>query len=227
MTKGIYMFKLIKQLFLASLLSTLAFSLSSAENISSKKDNIEKDIEREINKVKTAKIRMRVAKDMEENVSTQTTLEHTISSLATQMMQNNKFNTNRPVLITSFVKLHNLKETTEFGRLLSESLINDLSNRNFNIIEFRGQIGVSINKQGEYFLSRNTNKIKSQIENTFIVVGTYSRQYGKIMINARVIDNGSGRIITSARATYKHGKRNDCVIFNDCKPPRTIRIVKE
>ena len=221
------MFKLIKQLFLASLLSTLAFSLSSAENISSKKDNIEKDIEREINKVKTAKIRMRVAKDMEENVSTQTTLEHTISSLATQMMQNNKFNTNRPVLITSFVKLHNLKETTEFGRLLSESLINDLSNRNFNIIEFRGQIGVSINKQGEYFLSRNTNKIKSQIENTFIVVGTYSRQYGKIMINARVIDNGSGRIITSARATYKHGKRNDCVIFNDCKPPRTIRIVKE
>lgn len=227
MTKGIYMFKLIKQLFLASLLSTLAFSLSSAENISSKKDNIEKDIEREINKVKTAKIRMRVAKDMEENVSTQTTLEHTISSLATQMMQNNKFNTNRPVLITSFVKLHNLKETTEFGRLLSESLINDLSNRNFNIIEFRGQIGVSINKEGEYFLSRNTNKIKSQIENTFIVVGTYSRQYGKIMINARVIDNGSGRIITSARATYKHGKRNDCVIFNDCKPPRTIRIVKE
>lgn len=227
MTKGIYMFKLIKQLFLASLLSTLAFSLTSAENISSEKDNIEKDIEREINKVKTAKIRMRVAKDMEENVSTQTTLEHTISSLATQMMQNNKFNTNRPVLITSFVKLHNLKETTEFGRLLSESLINDLSNRNFNIIEFRGQIGVSINKQGEYFLSRNTNKIKSQIENTFIVVGTYSRQYGKIMINARVIDNGSGRIITSARATYKHGKRNDCVIFNDCKPPRTIRIVKE
>ncbi|MCJ8328036.1 MAG: FlgO family outer membrane protein [Campylobacterales bacterium] len=221
------MFKLIKQLFLASLLSTLAFSLTSAENISSEKDNIEKDIEREINKVKTAKIRMRVAKDMEENVSTQTTLEHTISSLATQMMQNNKFNTNRPVLITSFVKLHNLKETTEFGRLLSESLINDLSNRNFNIIEFRGQIGVSINKQGEYFLSRNTNKIKSQIENTFIVVGTYSRQYGKIMINARVIDNGSGRIITSARATYKHGKRNDCVIFNDCKPPRTIRIVKE
>ena len=221
------MFKLIKQLFLASLLSTLAFSLSNAENISSKKDNIEKDIEREINKVKTAKIRMRVAKDMEENVSTQTTLEHTISSLATQMMQNNKFNTNRPVLITSFVKLHNLKETTEFGRLLSESLINDLSNRNFNIIEFRGQIGVSINKQGEYFLSRNTNKLKGQIENTFIVVGTYSRQYGKIMINARVIDNGSGRIITSARATYKHGKRNDCVIFNDCKPPRTIRIVKE
>lgn len=221
------MFKLIKQLFLASLLSTLAFSLSNAENISSKKDNIEKDIEREINKVKTAKIRMRVAKDMEENVSTQTTLEHTISSLATQMMQNNKFNTNRPVLITSFVKLHNLKETTEFGRLLSESLINDLSNRNFNIIEFRGQIGVSINKQGEYFLSRNTNKLKGQIENTFIVVGTYSRQYGKIMINARVIDNGSGRIITSARATYKHGKRNDCVIFSDCKPPRTIRIVKE
>ena len=135
------MFKLIKQFFLVSLLSSLAFSFSNAEDTSSKKSGdytyskqeaVDRDIQREMNKVKTAKIRMRVAKDMEENVTTQTTLERTISSLATQMMQNKKFTTNRPVLITSFVKLHNLKQTTEFGRLVSESLINDLSNRNFN-----------------------------------------------------------------------------------------------
>ena len=102
-----------------------------------------------------------------------------------------------------------------------------LSNRNFNVIEFRGQLGVSINAKGEYFLSRNTKKLKSQVENTFIVVGTYSRQYGKVIVNARVIDNVSGRIITSARSTFKHGKRNDCVIFRDCKPPRSIRIIQE
>ena len=37
MTKGIYMFKLIKQFFLVSLLSSLAFSFSNAEDTSSKK----------------------------------------------------------------------------------------------------------------------------------------------------------------------------------------------
>ena len=47
------------------------------------------------------------------------------------------------------------------------------------------------------------------------------------MLNARVIDNITGKIITSARSTYHHGKRNDCVMFNDCRPARTINIIKE
>lgn len=188
---------------------------------------IDKEIIKEMKKVESAKLRMEVAKDMQMNVTSQSTLDYTIASLATQMLQNNKFNTNRPVIITSFVKLNNLKKTTEFGRLVSESLINELSNRNFNVIEFRGQLGVSVNEQGEYFLSRNIKKLKNNIENTFVVVGTYSRQHGRIMLNARVIDNANGRIITSARATYEHGKRNDCIIFKDCKAPRAIKIVKE
>ena len=88
--------------------------------------------------------------------------------------------TSKSVLITSFVRLDNFKKTTEFGRVISESLINELSNRGFNIIEFRGQLGVSVNAQGEYFITRNVSKMKENVQNSFIVVGTYSRQYGKI-----------------------------------------------
>jgi TolB-like protein len=120
-----------------------------------------------------------------------------------------------------------LKKTSEFGRVLSESLINELSNRGFNVIEFRGQVGVSINEQGEYFITRDTNKLKDTIENTYVVVGTYSRQYKNIMLNARVIDNISGQIISTSRATFAHNLRDDCVIFKDCQPPRSIKIVKE
>ena len=222
------MIKLIKcsciALLLSSIFTTSSFGLEKVDN---KEAAIDKEIEREIKKVKTAKIRMKVANDMQKHVTTQLTLEQTITSLATQMMQNTKFNTQRPVLITSFVRLDNLKKTTEFGRIIGESLINELSNRNFNVIEFRGQLGVSINEEGEYFISRNIKKLKNKIENTFVVVGTYSRQYERIMLNARVIDNQSGRIITSARSTYEHGLKNDCVIFKDCKPPRVINIVKE
>ena len=135
--------------------------------------------------------------------------------------------TSKPVLITSFVRLDNFKKTTEFGRIVSESLINELSNRGFNIIEFRGQMAVSVNEHGEYFITRNTSKMQEKVVNSFVVVGTYSRQYGKVMLNARVMDNTTGQIITSARSTYEHGLRNDCVLFKDCQPPRTIRIIAE
>lgn len=178
-------------------------------------------------KVQITKEHMKIAEDMQQNVTTQNSLEASITSLATQMMQNQKMQTHKSILITSFVRLDNFKKTTEFGRVVGESLINELSNRGFNVIEFRGQMAVSVNEHGEYFITRNVSKMNERVVNSYVVVGTYSRQYGKIMLNARVMDNATGQIITSARATYEHGLRNDCVIFKDCQPPRTIKIIPE
>ena len=48
-----------------------------------------------------------------------------------------------------------------------------------------------------------------------------------VILNARIIDNITGKIISSARATYEHGLANDCMLFRDCAPARTINIVKE
>lgn len=185
------------------------------------------EVNKEHSKVQIAKQHLEVANDMQKNVTTQNTLESTISSLSTQLMQNRKLDTNKPVLITSFVRLDKLKETSEFGRVVGESLINELSNRGFNVIEFRGQMAVSINDQGEYFISRKPHEIKNKIPNTYVVVGTYSRQGGGIILNARVIDNITGKIITSARSTYKHNMVNDCMMFGDCAPARTVNIIKE
>ena len=184
-------------------------------------------VSQENDRVQTTKQHLEVAADNQKYVTTQNTLEATIASLAAQMMQNKKMDTNKPVLITSFVRLDEFKKTTEFGRVVSESLINELSNRGFNVIEFRGQMAVSINDEGEYFISRKPHEIKGSIPNTYVVVGTYSRQAGRIMLNARVIDNITGKIITSARSTYAHGVANDCMMFRDCAPARTINIVKE
>ena len=184
-------------------------------------------ISKENDKVQTTKQHLAVAADMQRNVTTQNTLESTIASLAAQMLENKKLDTNKPVLITSFVRLDEFKKTTEFGRIVSESMINELSNRGFDITEFRGQMAISINDEGEYFISRKPHELKSKIPNTYVVVGTYSRQAGKIMLNARVIDNITGKIITSARSTYEHGVMNDCILFRDCAPARTVNIVKE
>jgi len=187
----------------------------------------ESSVVKENKKVQVTKQHIQIAEDMQRNVTTQSTLEGTINSLATQMMRNKKMDTSKPVLITSFVRLDNFKKTTEFGRIVSESMINEMSNRGFNIIEYRGQMAVSINEKGEYFITRNPYKLKDSVPNTYVVVGTYSRQFGKVMLNARVIDNITGKIISSSRATYAHNKRNDCILFKDCKPARTIKIIKE
>ncbi len=218
-----------KNIFKVGIFAALAMFLVSGCSYKriSTNNSANDEVGKEYNKVQVAKQHLEVAEDMQKNVTTQNTLESTISSLSTQIMQNRKLDTNKPVLITSFVRLDKLKETSEFGRVVGESLINELSNRGFNVIEFRGQMDVSINDQSEYFMSRAPHEIKSQIPNTYIVVGTYSRQGGRIILNARVIDNITGKIISSARSTYKHNMVNDCMMFGDCAPARTINIVKE
>jgi TolB-like protein len=201
---------------------------SVASNMGTKGGNLETPHLNQVsNDLEVTKEYLKLAEDTEISVTNQKTLEATINSLATQMMRNQKMNTTKPILITSFVKLDQFKKTSEFGRVISESLINELSNRGFNIIEFRGQMAVSINEDGEYFISRKPHELKDKIPNTYVVVGTYSRQYKKIILNARVIDNITGKIITSARGVYEHGVASDCLLFNDCAPARTVNIVKE
>jgi len=212
----------------ACLLTTsVILLLSGCTNKTAQMPATDNAVIEENNKVQITKQHLKVAIDRQMNITTQSTLESTINSLATQMMRNKKMNTNKPVLITSFVRLDNLKKTSEFGRIVSESLINEMSNRGFNVIEYRGQMAVSINERGEYFITRNPHKLKDEVPNTYVVVGTYSRQYGKVMLNARVMDNITGKIITSARSTYNHNKRNDCLLFKDCRPARTVKIIKE
>lgn len=186
-----------------------------------------KDVQSEYDKVQDMRQGMNIANYKHEKVSIQNSLEATIASLATQMMANKKIDTRKPVVITSFVRLDQFKTTSEFGRVIGESLIDELSNRGFTIIEFRSQMAISINDKGEYFLSRKPEEIKKEVPSTYVVVGTYSRQNGKVILNARVIDNISGKVITSARSTYNHGLAHDCVLFGDCPPMRTIKIIKE
>ncbi|TLP38590.1 FlgO family outer membrane protein [Arcobacter arenosus] len=202
-------------------------SKTNTTNSTVQKTYVDKNVEKENQDVQITKQHIQIANDRQMNITSQSTLEATINSLATQMMRNQKMSTSKPVLITSFVRLDNFKKTTEFGRIVSESLINEMSNRGFNIIEYRGQMAVSVNERGEYFITRNPHKLKDKVPNTYVVVGTYSRQYGKVMLNARVMDNITGRIITSARATYNHNMKNDCLIFKDCQPARTIKIIEE
>ncbi|MGB5791365.1 FlgO family outer membrane protein [Poseidonibacter sp.] len=212
-----------KSIYKVGLMTTLLSFLMTGCVYPQLNDEVSKDYK----KLEITKQKLAISADEQQFITTQKTLESTITSLATQMLRNKKMNTNKPVIITSFVRLDEFKKTSEFGRVVSESMINELSNRGFNIIEFRGQMAVSVNDNGEYFITRKVQKLKGKIPNTYVVVGTYSRQFGRIMLNARVIDNITGKIITSARTTYNHGRANDCLIFKDCRPSRTINIIKE
>ncbi len=147
-------------------------------------------------------------------------LNGVIVAIADQLLTSNiKKQAQTNLILTSFVNLEQLNNTTTFGRLISESLFNELHIRKFKVTDFRGQDAIVVNANGEFHITRDTKKLKDQIDAVeYIVVGTYSRfENESILINARIMDSLSGELISSARIIY-HPK--DCSLFNMCNKPR-------
>jgi TolB-like protein len=152
------------------------------------------------------------------------TLNDAILSLANQLSQNNKMNPkdSGTITLTSFVNLRRLNTTSQFGRVLGESLFSELFIRGFNITDFRGQNAISVNKTGEFFITRNIKQLVSEVSNSYILVGTYSKIDQNVMINARILDNKTGKIVTSARSIYAN---EDCSLLGICNNlQRKIKI---
>jgi len=164
------------------------------------------------------------------NVATTTTINDTVDKIAQQLLDTMKKSKNiGTVAITSFVDLHKLNKTTHFGRVMGESFFNELNKRGVSVMDFRGQKALSVNADGEFFLSRNVKKLNSPIENAYVLVGTYSKIEEGVIINSRIIDNANGRVIASSRVVFHS---NDCRLFEICKvepvvPVRTINIVTD
>ena len=133
-------------------------------------------------------------------------LNNAILSIADQLFLTNIIkDKNTTLILTSFVDLDNLNKTTTFGRLLSESMFNELHIRSFRVTDFRGQNAISVNAEGEFHITRDVEKLKDHISATeYVVVGTYVKfEQGNILLNARIIDSETGEIISTARVLYK------------------------
>ena len=156
------------------------------------------------------------------DVATTTTITDTVEKIAQQLlatMHNKKINS---IAITSFVDLDQLNKTTHFGRIMGESFFNALDKRGISVMDFRGQKSLSINADGEFFLSRNVKKLHSHIKDEYVLVGTYAKIEEGILINTRIIDNLSGKVVASSRVVFHS---NDCKLFESCVTVKPEPIV--
>ncbi len=155
------------------------------------------------------------ANTKQENVYSR--LNNTIIAIADQLFQTktDKKNPTR-VILTSFVDLNKLEKTSTFGRLISESMFNELHIRKFLVTDFRGREAVSVNEDGEFHITRDVEELKDNVnEVEYILVGTYVKfEDQSLLVNARILDSISGRILSSARVVYKP---RDCSLFGICK----------
>ena len=118
-------------------------------------------------------------------------------------------------IVTSFVNLNKLSETTPFGRLVAENIIHELQVRKWQVFEVRLTKDIVINESGEFSLSRDIMKLRDQYKIGGIVAGTYSVSGGHVIVNSRVIDINTGLVVSSGQIHLPVNWFTDELLVND------------
>ncbi len=129
------------------------------------------------------------------------------------------------IAIVGAVPLADLKRETEFGRMMAEYLLTDLSDRGIRVTELR--LGKEINilaQTGEFILSRNINELaNNNQELDYVVVSTFTNTRKTLVLQGRMIDLKNGIIKTAWRYTLPLN-RELLGLFHTIEQPYTIAV---
>jgi TolB-like protein len=113
--------------------------------------------------------------------------------------------------ITRLVLAENLQQPEQGDSLhglshhLSEGIYVHLRKRNIDMVEFRAQNYVSLSETGALALTRNADALNESPNLDWLLVGTLSRKDGGAMVNLRVIDRRSQKVLAASnRYVPKH-----------------------
>ncbi len=117
------------------------------------------------------------------------------------------------IAVSSFVDLKKLTRTSSFGRYLAEQLMTEFQQQGYRVVEIRKSTSIMIQeKRGEYALSRDTAEINPNVAARAMIAGTYTLAGDHILVNAKVLDNKTAVLLSSATMVFPRTKLTDLLL---------------
>jgi TolB-like protein len=151
-----------------------------------------------INITKSVKVKEHL--DILSSITPEGNLNSRIIFLADQLVRNidNRFRY-EPVVVTTFVNLDNMKETSSLGRLIAEDLIHELQVRGWKVFDIRLAKDIVVKPQGEFSITRDIRNIRNYYRVNSVITGTYAITSNSVIVNARIIDVKSGVVVSTGQ----------------------------
>jgi TolB-like protein len=107
------------------------------------------------------------------------------------------------IAVTTLTDIEQMHNTSPEAQMSSEILASELSQAGYNVIEVKLSDHMTINKNGEFSLSRNIRDLPALVNVSHLLVGTYMEKGSKTWINTRLIDLNTKMIVASDTYTLK------------------------
>jgi TolB-like protein len=104
----------------------------------------------------------------------------------------------RPLIAATFVNIDELEQAASFGRIVSEQVASQFTQRGYAVIEMLLRNSVFIKQNGgEFLLSRELKHISSEHDAQAVIVGTYAIGRKKVYVTARLIRASDSVVLAS------------------------------
>jgi TolB-like protein len=105
----------------------------------------------------------------------------------------------QPLLVSSFVNIDNLQQSSTFGRVIAEQIGSRFAQHGYKIIEMKMRTGSIFvqEKTGELVLSRQLREISFQHDAYAVVVGTYGESKESVYVTAKLVRAKDSVILSS------------------------------
>jgi TolB-like protein len=146
--------------------------------------------------------------------------------LCRQLVRNRKkeLASGKRLIMTTFVDIDDLGRTSRFGRLLAESLATRMFARGYGVVEVRRGRDLLMEKgKGELVLTRGGRLMAQAREAEAVVAGTYGLTPESVIVNARLLDAGSGEVLSVAGMEIERSPQIDGLLARPW-PDRDMRM---
>ncbi len=125
------------------------------------------------------------------------------------------------VVVTTFVSLNHLYKTSGLGRVMAEQAISELQKAGVDVVDVRMTPALQIVEGfGEYGMSRDMSELNYVQDAQVVIVGTYLVSDGQVVVNARLLQQGDGLVLSSGSMVFPVNGFVDGLLQDEAMPLR-------
>ncbi|MEA3546443.1 MAG: FlgO family outer membrane protein [Thermodesulfobacteriota bacterium] len=126
------------------------------------------------------------------------------------------------VTVSTFVNLNHLYTTSGLGRYLGEQMMHELQVVGLDVVDVRLAPAMMISERfGEYAMSRDMAELSYVHPGDAMLVGTYTISNNEIFINARLLRNRDGMVISGGSTVFELNGVSGGLLQDEGRPPRS------
>ena len=108
--------------------------------------------------------------------------------------------TNINIAVTTLVDLDSsLTKSNQLGNQISETLIHQLQKFGYGVVDFKTTQTIDVNSRGDFAFSRDIEKLSEDQMASHVLAGTLIYRHDAVVVNTRVINAHTKKIVASSR----------------------------